>query len=119
MIDSTKHTFITSRFGFTLMCCLCAAILPVAGVLLLPLISPNSVIQEWTASYSLFLASSIMSGPFAFASPPVNSFWIAVVILIPCCLAYALHPRRITMAITIVSWNIWMIAGLILTFSSI
>ena len=111
--------FITSRFGFTFLCCLSAAILPVALIFVLPFISPNSAIQVWTASDSLFLAASIMSGPFAFASPPVNPSWIAVVILIPCCFSYALRPRRITMAATIVSWNIWMLSGLVLSFVSV
>jgi len=116
MTDSANNKFITSRFGFTVSCCLVAAVLPVALMFALPFISPNSAIRAWTASDSLFLAASIMSGPFAFASSTVNPSWIAAAILIPCCFAYALHPRRITMAATIVSWNIWMLSGLVLTF---
>ncbi|MEZ5299916.1 MAG: hypothetical protein R3F11_04490 [Verrucomicrobiales bacterium] len=84
----------------------------------LPLISPNSVVEGWSAFDCLFLSASIVSGPFAFASG-FNPNWIAASVLALCCFAYGLHPRRATMAVTVCGWLLWMLSGLVLTFVNV
>ncbi len=74
MTDRVSADLLESRLGFTLLCFAVAAVFPAGAMLLLPLISPNSIVQAWSVRDSLMLSASIGSGPFAFASNTAPSW---------------------------------------------
>jgi hypothetical protein len=115
LADVLDTQFTRSRLGFTLLSFATAAFFPVGLMVLLPFASPNSAVRAWTLADSLSLAVSIVAGPFACASPTPSN-WVMAALLVPSCLAYALHPTRLAAGITAVGMNVWMWCGLILTF---
>ena len=118
MTDSTYTRLTAGRFGFTLLALFAGACIPIGLIFFLPYMSPNSVVQNWTAYDSLYYALSILAGPFAFASNQPTS-WIMVFILVPCCVAYAIRPNGITTGVTAIGWLVWMLWGLIVTFANV
>jgi len=118
MTDGLSLRVIDSRSGFTVFCSLGAWLASLGLMLLLPMISPNSAVQEWSAQDSLYLSTSIVSGPFAFASSFSPSL-LGCMILIPLCFAYAVHPGKWTRVFTLLGWMGWTLVGILLTFESV